>query len=136
MANGQVVTCQIRYTLNLNKLSAFESYARTWMMLIERYGGTHHGYFLPRAAPDGAEISFPGLGNDGPGDIAVAMFTFPDEQSYWRYRQMVKTAPERESAASLLRETCCFTSYERLFLKPVQRAYSELMISWVASSPA
>ena len=42
MANSQAVTCQIRYTLNLNELSAFESYARTWMMLIERYGGTHH----------------------------------------------------------------------------------------------
>jgi hypothetical protein len=122
MANSQAVTCQIRYTLNLNELSAFESYARTWMMLIERYGGTHHGYFLPRAAPDGAEISFPGLGSDGPGDVAVAMFTFPDEESYRRYRQMVKTAPERESAAALVRETHCFTRYERLFLKPVERA--------------
>lgn len=94
MSNSQVVTCQIRYTLNLSQLSAFESYARTWMMLIERCGGTHHGYFLPRAAPDGAEISFPGLGRDGPQDVAVAMFTFPDEESYRRYRQMVKTAPE------------------------------------------
>jgi hypothetical protein len=122
MANSQAVTCQIRYTLNLNKLSAFESYARTWMMLIERYGGTHHGYFLPRTAPDGAKISFPGLGNDGPRDVAVAMFTFPDEQSYRRYRQMVKTAPECQSAAALVRETRCFTRYERLFLKPVQRA--------------
>jgi len=122
MANSQAVTCQIRYTLNLNELSAFESYARTWMMLIERYGGTHNGYFLPRAAPDGAEISFPGLGNDGPEDVAVAMFSFPDEQSYRRYREMVKAAPERQSAAALVRETRCFTRYERLFLKPVQRA--------------
>lgn len=38
MAGSRAVTCQIRYTLDLNKLSAFESYARTWMMLIERYG--------------------------------------------------------------------------------------------------
>ena len=122
MANSQAVTCQIRYTLNLNELSAFESYARTWIMLIERYGGTHHGYFLPRTAPDGAEISFPGLGYDGPADVAVAMFTFPDEQSYRRYRQMVKTTPECQSAAALVRETHCFTRYERLFLEPVQRA--------------
>jgi len=122
MANGQAVTCQIRYTLDLNKLSAFESYARTWMTLIERYGGIHHGYFLPRAAPDGAEISFPGVGYDGPGNVAVAMFTFPDEESYRRYRQMVKVAPERQSAAALVRETHCFTRYERLFLSPVQRA--------------
>lgn len=32
---GPAVTCQIRYTLDLNKLPAFESYARTWMMLID-----------------------------------------------------------------------------------------------------
>ena len=50
MANAQPVTCQIRYTLDLSKLSAFESYARTWIVLIERYGGTHHGYFNPRAS--------------------------------------------------------------------------------------
>ena len=122
MAHSEVVTCQIRYTLDLNKLSAFESYARTWMMLIERYGGTHHGYFLPRAIPGGAEISFPGVGYDGPADVAVAIFTFPDEESYRRYRQMVKAAPECQSAAALVRETRCFTRYERLFLKPVQRA--------------
>jgi hypothetical protein len=92
------------------------------MMLIERCGGIHHGYFLPRDAPDGAEISFPGLGHDGPKNVAVAMFTFPDEESYRRYREMVKAAPECQSAAALVRETGCFTSYERLFLKPVQRA--------------
>ena len=120
MAGSQALTCQIRYTIDLNKLSAFESYARTWMTLIERYGGTHHGYFIPRAAPDGAEISFPGIGYDGPADVAVAMFTFPDEESYRRYRQMVKAAPECQAAAALVRETRCFTRYERLFLKLVQ----------------
>jgi len=92
------------------------------MMLIERCGGIHHGYFVPRAIPDGAEISFPELGDDGPGDVAVAMFTFPDEESYLRYRQMVKAVPECQSAAALVRETRCFTRYERLFLKPVPRA--------------
>jgi hypothetical protein len=46
MASGQPVTCQIRYTLNLAQLEAFEAYARAWMSLIERYGGVHHGYPL------------------------------------------------------------------------------------------
>lgn len=120
MENCQAVTCQIRYTLNLDKLSSFETYARTWISLIERYGGIHHGYLIPRAAPNGVGMSFPGLGYEGPADVAVAMFTFPDEESYRRYREKVKTDPECQSAATLVRETSCFTRYERLFLQPVQ----------------
>jgi hypothetical protein len=67
-------------------------------------------------------VSFPGLGYDGPADVAVAMFTFPDEESYRRYREMVAADPECQSAAALVRETCCFTRYERLFLEPVAGA--------------
>jgi hypothetical protein len=122
VTNAYPVTCQIRYTLDLSKLSAFESYARTWIVLIERYGGVHHGYFIPRASPDEIGVSFPGLGFDGPADVAVAMFTFPDEESYRRYRKLVATDPECQSAATLVRETSCFTRYERLFLQRVQGA--------------
>ena len=122
MANAHPVSCQIRYTLNLNKLSAFETYARTWTVLVERYGGIHHGYFIPRVTPDGVGMSFPGLGYDGPADVAVVMFTFPDEESYRRYREMVAADPECQSAAALVRETGCFTRYERLFLEPVAGA--------------
>lgn len=120
MANSQTVTCQIRYTLDLDKLSAFETYARTWILLVEQYGGRHHGYFIPRATPEGAGVSFPGLGYDGPENVAVAMFTFPDEESYCRYREMVASDPKCQSAATLVRETNCFTRYERLFLQSVQ----------------
>jgi hypothetical protein len=122
MENSQPVTCQIRYTLDLDKLTAFETYARTWVALIERYGGIHHGYFIPRVSPDRVGASFPGLGYDGPSDVGVAMFTFPDEESYRRYREMVATDPECQSAAALVRETGCFIRYERLFLQPVKRA--------------
>jgi hypothetical protein len=48
------------------------------------------------------------------------MFTFPDEESYQRYREMVATDPECQSAAALVRETGCFIRYERLFLQPVK----------------
>lgn len=116
------MTCQIRYTLDLDKLSAFETYARTWISLIERYGGIHHGYFIPRTAPVGVGMSFPGIGYDGPADVAVAMFTFPNEESYRHYREIVKADPECQSAAALVRETKCFIRYERLFLQPVQDA--------------
>jgi hypothetical protein len=122
MSNAHPVTCQIRYTIDLNKLEAFETYARTWIVLIERYGGIHYGYFIPRTPPHGAAMSFPNLGYTGPADVAIAIFTFPDEESYHRYRKLVADDPECQSAAALVRETACFTRYERLFLAPVQVA--------------
>ena len=77
MASDQPVTCQVRYTLDLNQLAASETYARTWMMIIPQYGGVHHGYFIPRSSPDIKDASFPELGYDGPADVAVAVFSFP-----------------------------------------------------------
>lgn len=122
MVNSQPVTCQIRYTLDLAQLGAFQTYARIWMSLIERYGGVHHGYFTPGANPDEVGPSFPNLGYDGQTDVAIAMFTFPDEESYRLYRQDVATDPECLRATALVRESGCFTRYERLFLQPVTRA--------------
>ena len=121
MADGRTVTCQIRYQLDMTKLSEFEAYARAWMVLIERYGGTHHGYFMPRSAPEGVHFSFPQVGHDGPADIAIALFTFPDEGSYLRYRQLVADDPDCRAAEALYRETQCFIRYERLFLVEVER---------------
>jgi len=122
MAGGPPVTSQIRYTLDLNQLDAFEVYAQIWMKLIERYGGTHHGYFIPRPRLDGVKVSFPGIGYDGPEDIAIAVFTFPDEKSYRRYRETVADDPECAKATALVEQTHCFTRYERLFLQPVAHA--------------
>jgi hypothetical protein len=121
MPSNQPVTCQIRYTLDLTQLAAFETYARTWISLIERYGGTHHGYF-PRPIPDEVGPSFPSLGHNGPTDVAIAMFTFPDEQAYRRYRKDVASDPDCLKATALVQQTRCFTRYERLFLQPVPRA--------------
>jgi len=77
-----MITCFIRYKIDPNKLSDFELYARTWMQLIEKYGGAHHGYFAPGDAPPSTAFSFPGLGEDGPDDIAIALFSFPNVEAY------------------------------------------------------
>ena len=70
---------------------------------------------------DGARFSFPGLGTDGPADVAMAMFTFPDDESYRRYRKKVANDPECQAAAELVRKTRRFSHHERLFLQPVHR---------------
>ena len=42
-----MVTVYIRYILDLTKLTEFERYGQLWIPLGEKFGGQHHGYFLP-----------------------------------------------------------------------------------------
>ncbi|HXT63834.1 MAG TPA: NIPSNAP family protein [Pyrinomonadaceae bacterium] len=116
-----MIICLIRYTIDPNKLSDFELYARTWMRLIEKYGGTHHGYFVPGEAPPSAAFSFPGLGEDGPGNIAIALFSFPSVEAYDAYRRDVPRDPECEEITNLRNESQCFTKYERTFMRALER---------------
>ena len=81
-----MITCFLRYVIDPDKLADFEQYARTWMNLIERFGGTHHGYFVPEETPASAAFSFPGIGEEGPKNVAIALFTFPTIEAYDAYR--------------------------------------------------
>ena len=47
-----MITCPIRYTIDPLRVDAFEEYARRWIRLVNRSGGTHHGYFLPHEGAD------------------------------------------------------------------------------------
>jgi hypothetical protein len=116
-----LIICYLRYTVDPNKLPEFEHYARVWMLLIEKYGGTHHGYFVPGDGPPSAAFSFPGVGEDGPGNIAVALFSFPSVAAYEIYRSEVAGDPECIAVTGHYEQTKCFTKYERTFMKPVRR---------------
>ena len=116
-----MITCFIRYTLNPETLADFEQYARVWMRLIEKYGGTHHGYFIPHESPPAAKFSFGGIGEPGPGNIAVALFSFPDVEAYEKYRREVSDDRECQAETRHFHETNCFTKYERTFVQPVAR---------------
>jgi hypothetical protein len=113
------ITCCVRYVVDPGQIQAFELYAVSWMRLIERHGGTNHGYFLPRPTPLLAGFSFPGVGREGPDDVAVALFSFPNVAAYQAYRREVALDPDCEAAEALYRDTRCFLSYERTFLKPL-----------------
>ena len=116
-----MITCVIRYTVDREKLADFEQYAQVWMRLIEKYGGTHHGYFVPHDTPPAASFSFAGIGEDGPRNIAVALFSFPTVEAYERYRREVSNDPECQAETRHFQETRCFTKYERTFMRPVAR---------------
>jgi hypothetical protein len=56
-----MITCCIRYRVDRRKLREFEEYAKMWIALIGKFGGRHHGYFLPA---------------EGKSDEAICLFSF------------------------------------------------------------
>ena len=116
-----MITCFLRYTIDPDRLAEFEHYARMWMRLIEKYGGTHHGYFVPDDVPPSAAFSFRGVGEEGPENIAVALFSFPTVEAYEIYRRDVVADPECLAVTIHYEQTKCFTKYERTFMRAVAR---------------
>jgi hypothetical protein len=120
MMSPNPVFCEVRYRLDPDRREEFEAYGRAWIRLIERHGGIHYGFFLPRAAPGDTTISFPGTGHAGPEDVAVALYGFPDEDAYNAYRTQVSLDPEAAPVIARFAEPP-FKSYERIFLAPLSR---------------
>ena len=99
-----MITCYLKYVIDPYKVNEFEHYAKLWIPLVNKFGGQHHGYFLP---------------SEGASNIALALFTFPSLSEYEAYR--VKSVDDAEciDAFKYAEETRCIISYERSFLKPV-----------------
>lgn len=99
-----MVTCYLRYVIDPFKLKEFEHYAKLWIPLVEKFGGSHHGYFLP---------------HEGANDIALALFSFPSLADYENYRSKAATDEECRAAMEYYEQTRCFLSFERSFMRPV-----------------
>jgi hypothetical protein len=99
-----VVTCYLKYVLDPSKLVEFERYAKMWIPLVNKLGGTHHGYFLP---------------GEGASNIALALFSFPSLAAYEAYRHQAAADPECQAAMRYYEQTRCFLSYERSFFRPL-----------------
>ena len=99
-----MITCFLRYVVDPYKLEQFETYGKMWIPLVEKFGGTHHGYFLP---------------SEGDNDIALAMFTFSGLAAYETYRQQSMEDPACIAAFRYAEETRCIVRYERSFFRPV-----------------
>ena len=105
-----VVTCVLRYEIDSNQIVAFEAFARTWIDLVRRLGGTHHGYFLP---------------SEGASDIALALFSFPSLAEYEVFRSRFSHDPEIIETQRVLKETGCVRRVERTFMRPVLAGTAE-----------
>lgn len=118
----ELFTCVIRYVVDLDRLKEFEEYAATWMRLIQRYGGIHHGYFLPvkgsKEVSD-SSFSFPEVSKAGPGNVAIALYSFSSLEKYETYRKEVKNDEECKYITKRVLQIPCFVSYERTYLNPL-----------------
>ena len=99
-----MITCHIRYEIDPDQIDAFERFGRRWIELVNRAGGTHHGYFLPA---------------EGASDVAYALFSFESLAAYERYREGFGRDPDFIAADRIREESGCVRRYERSFLRPV-----------------
>ncbi|MEQ9266244.1 MAG: NIPSNAP family protein [Balneolaceae bacterium] len=99
-----MITCYVNYIIDPYKLAEFEIYAKKWIPLVNKFGGTHHGYFLP---------------HEGPNNIAVTLFSFPSLAEYEKYRTDSMKDADCIEAYEYAERNRCIISYERSFMRPV-----------------
>lgn len=99
-----MITVHLRYEIDPDRVADFREYGRRWITLVDRFGGDHHGYFLP---------------SEGDSDEAFALFSFASLAAYEQYRLASAEDPDCQAAFAFAQETRCIRRYERRFLTPV-----------------
>ncbi|WP_022873862.1 NIPSNAP family protein [Nesterenkonia alba] len=99
-----MITIHLRYEIDPDKTDDFAEYGRRWIRLVNKFGGTHHGYFLP---------------SEGDSDEAFALFTFDSLAAYEQYRKDAAEDAECVEAYGFSQETKCIRRYERRFVTPM-----------------
>jgi hypothetical protein len=99
-----MITCVVEYTIDPAKTDDFERFARAWIHLVDKHGGTHHGYFLP---------------SEGASDRALALFSFPSLAEYEKYRTLFGVDPEFVAANAIRDDSGCVLRYDRTFMRPL-----------------
>ena len=99
-----MISCTVRYEIDPDKLPEFEIYAKAWLHLVKKLGGTHHGYHMP---------------HEGPNDIAYCHFSFPSLAAYETYRNAMHADAECQRAYDYAQSSKCIRRYDRSFTRPV-----------------
>ncbi|MCJ8311578.1 MAG: NIPSNAP family protein [Saccharospirillaceae bacterium] len=99
-----MITCYLNYVIDPYKVKEFEHYAKLWIPLVNKFGGQHHGYFLP---------------SEGANNRALALFSFPSLAKYEEYRTQSLGDKNCINAFKYAEDTRCILSYERSFFRPV-----------------
>ncbi len=99
-----MITCFLKYTIDPLKIKEFEQYGKTWIDLVNKMGGIHHGYLKPY---------------EGPNNIGYASFSFKSLSEYEQYRNKIPDCEECQKALKYAADSKCIISYERSFMQPI-----------------
>ena len=101
-----MITLSIRYTIDANKRSDFEQYARGLLGIIPRCGGELVGYWLPTKFA-------------GPTNQALALIEFASLAAYEQYRE--RLAKDNDNIARVRRAEAsgCILVEDRAILERV-----------------
>jgi hypothetical protein len=98
------ITCFIRYRIDPFQREAFAEYARRWLAIIPRCGGSLRGYWLP---------------HEGTNDVAWGLITFESLAAYEAYRARLKADAEGRANFEMAREKRFILCEERTFCEDV-----------------
>ncbi len=102
-----MITVCIRYTIDIQKHSDFEQYARNWPEPIKRCGGELIGYFLPTKVA-------------GATNIALALINFPSLAAYEKYREALMQDHGAKDNVAFADRSGCILVEDRSFLQQVR----------------
>lgn len=98
------ITVFIRYRIDPFQREAFEEYARRWLAIAPRLGGTMVGYWMP---------------HEGTRDIAYGLISYDSLAAYEAYRARLHTDPEAMANFRFAEERRLIQTEDRSFLRPV-----------------
>jgi hypothetical protein len=99
-----MITCVLEYRIDRARESEFEQWCRMWLRLIPKFGGVHHGYFLP---------------DEGRSDRALGLFSFDSLADYERHRSAAVEDEEALAATRFRDERAGVIGWSRSFYRPI-----------------
>jgi hypothetical protein len=99
-----MISCLLEYEIDRTREAEFERWCRLWLRLIPKFGGVHHGYFLP---------------SEGHSDRGFGVFSFDSFAAYEGYRAAA-AHDEEALAANQIRDTeAGVIRWNRAFYRPL-----------------
>ena len=98
------ITVFIRYQIDPFKREQFEAYARTWLEVIPKCGGSVDGYWMP---------------HEGTNDVAYGLISFESLAAYETYRARLRADDEGAKNFRFAQDERLILREERAFLRRV-----------------
>ncbi len=101
------VTVFIRYQIDPYKRDSFEAYAREWLKIIPKCGGSLVGYWMP---------------HEGTDNIAYGLISFDSLAAYEAYRSRLRGDADGAANFAFAQRERIILGEERTFLRQVELA--------------